>query len=92
MDSPALFGVVPLPIERELSGVPRQTQLRSVTITGLSIVTLTFEDGTDDYFARQQVLEKLQNVTLPPGIQPTLAPLSTAVGEVYRYIVCCFFL
>jgi cobalt-zinc-cadmium resistance protein CzcA len=78
---------VTLPIERELSGVPRQTQLRSVTITGLSIVTLTFEDGTDDYFARQQVLEKLQNVTLPPGIQPSLAPLSTAVGEVYRYIV-----
>ncbi|SNT07180.1 cobalt-zinc-cadmium resistance protein CzcA [Noviherbaspirillum humi] len=78
---------VTLPIEREMSGVPRQTQLRSVTITGLSVVTLTFEDGTDDYFARQQVLEKLQNVTLPPGIQPSLAPLSTAVGEVFRYIL-----
>ncbi|WP_286758181.1 CusA/CzcA family heavy metal efflux RND transporter [Ralstonia sp. RL] len=78
---------VTLPIEREMSGVPRQTQLRSVSITGLSVVTLTFEDGTDDYFARQQVLEKLQNVTLPPGIQPGLAPLSTAVGEIYRYIV-----
>ncbi|MGI4849841.1 MAG: efflux RND transporter permease subunit, partial [Janthinobacterium lividum] len=78
---------VTLPIEREMSGVPRQTQLRSVTITGLSIVTLTFEDGTNDYFARQQVLEKLQNITLPPTIQPTLAPLTTAVGEVYRYVV-----
>ncbi|QDZ26860.1 efflux RND transporter permease subunit [Noviherbaspirillum sp. UKPF54] len=78
---------VTLPIEREMSGVPRQTQLRSVTITGLSVVTLTFEDGTDDYFARQQVLEKLQNVTLPAGIQPSLAPLTTAVGEIYRYIV-----
>jgi cobalt-zinc-cadmium resistance protein CzcA len=78
---------VTLPIEREMSGVPRQTQLRSVTITGLSIVTLTFEDGTDDYFARQQVLEKLQNVTLPTGTQPSLAPLSTAVGEIYRYVV-----
>ncbi|HEV7616508.1 MAG TPA: CusA/CzcA family heavy metal efflux RND transporter [Burkholderiaceae bacterium] len=78
---------VTLPIEREMSGVPRQTQLRSVSITGLSIVTLTFEDGTDDYFARQQVLEKLQNVTLPTGIQPSLAPLSTAVGEIYRYVV-----
>ena len=52
---------VTLPIEREMSGVPRQTQLRSVSISGLSIVTLTFGDGTDDYFARQQVLEKLQN-------------------------------
>ncbi|CDG83206.1 efflux RND transporter permease subunit [Janthinobacterium agaricidamnosum] len=78
---------VTLPIEREMSGVPHQTQLRSVTISGLSIVTLTFADGTDDYFARQQVLEKLQNVTLPTGIQPGLAPLSTAVGEIYRYIV-----
>ncbi|HEX8884401.1 MAG TPA: CusA/CzcA family heavy metal efflux RND transporter [Noviherbaspirillum sp.] len=78
---------VTLPIEREMSGVPRQTQLRSVTISGLSVVTLTFEDGTNDYFARQQVLEKLQGVNLPSGIQPTLAPLTTAVGEVYRYIV-----
>jgi heavy metal efflux system protein len=78
---------ITLPIEREMSGVPRQTQLRSATITGLSVVTLTFSDGTDDYFARQQVLEKLQNVSLPAGIQPSLAPLTTAVGEIYRYIV-----
>lgn len=78
---------ITLPIEREMSGVPSQTQLRSVSITGLSVVTITFADGTDDYFARQQVLEKLQNVTLPPGIQPGLAPLTTAVGEIYRYIV-----
>jgi heavy metal efflux system protein len=78
---------VTLPIEREMSGVPRQTQLRSVTISGLSVVTLTFGEGTDDYFARQQVIEKLQNVVLPPGIQPQLAPLTTAVGEVYRYVL-----
>lgn len=78
---------VTLPIEREMSGVPRMTQLRSVSITGLSIVTLTFSDNTDDYFARQQVLEKLQNVTLPQGIQPGIAPLTNAVGEVYRYVL-----
>ncbi len=78
---------VTLPIEREMSGVPRQTQLRSVSISGLSVVTLTFGEGTDDYFARQQVLEKLQNVVLPPGVQPQLAPLTTAVGEVYRYVL-----
>lgn len=78
---------VTLPIERELSGVPHQTQLRSVSITGLSVVTLTFSDGTDDYFARQQVLEKLQNVVLPTGIQPGLAPLTTAVGEIFRYVI-----
>jgi len=78
---------VTLPIEREMSGVPRQTQLRSVSITGLSVVTLTFAEGTDDYFARQQVLEKLANLSLPPGVQPQLAPLSTAVGEIYRYVL-----
>ena len=79
--------IATLPIERELSGVPRQTQMRSVSIGGLSVVTLTFADGTDDYFARQRVLEQLQNVTLPTGVQPSLAPLSTAVGEVYRYVL-----
>jgi cobalt-zinc-cadmium resistance protein CzcA len=78
---------VTLPIERELSGIPRLTNVRSVTMTGLSIVTLTFADGTDDYFARQQVGEKLATVTLPAGLQPQLAPLSTAVGEIYRYTI-----
>ena len=78
---------ISLPIEREMSGVPRLTQLRSVSITGLSVVTLTFADRTDDYFARQQVLEKLQTVNLPAGVQPALAPLSTAVGEIYRYVL-----
>src|ERR1700709_1619024 len=78
---------VTLPIEREMSGVPRLTQLRSVSITGLSVVTLTFSDSTNDYFARQQVLERLGDVTLPPGVQAPLAPLTNAVGEVYRYIV-----
>jgi heavy metal efflux system protein len=78
---------VTLPIEREMSGVPRMTQLRSVSMTGLSVVTLTFVDRTDDYFARQQVMEKLQNVNLPPGVQPTLGPLTNAVGEILRYVI-----
>src|SRR5450756_1765167 len=78
---------VTLPIEREMSGVAHMTQLRSISITGLSEVILTFSDRTDDYFARQQVMEKLQNVNLPPGIQPSLAPLTNAVGEVYRYVL-----
>lgn len=78
---------ISLPIEREMSGVPRATQIRSVSMTGLSIVTLVFADGTEDRFARSQVLEKLQTVDLPPGVQPQLGPLATAVGEVYRYII-----
>jgi cobalt-zinc-cadmium resistance protein CzcA len=78
---------VTLPIEREMANVPHITQLRSVSIAGLSEVILTFADGTDDYFARQQVMEKLQSVNLPAGVQPQLAPLSSAVGEVYRYVI-----
>ena len=79
--------VVTLPIEREISGTPRMTQMRSVSMGGLSIVTLIFSDGTSDYFARQQINEKLQTVSLPTGVQPSLAPLATAVGEVYRYVL-----
>lgn len=79
--------VVSLPIEHGMSGVPGLAQIRSVSITGLSVVTLTFAERTEDYFARQQVLERLQGVSLPSGLQPTLAPLTTAVGEVYRYLV-----
>ncbi|MCW5624480.1 MAG: efflux RND transporter permease subunit, partial [Burkholderiales bacterium] len=78
---------VSMPIEREMNGVARLTQVRSVSIFGLSVVTVTFADHTDDYFARQQVLEKLQNVPLPPGVTPQLAPLTNAVGEIYRYVV-----
>jgi heavy metal efflux system protein len=79
--------VVSLPIEHGMSGVPGLAQIRSVSITGLSVVTLTFAERTQDYFARQQVLERLQGVSLPAGLQPTLAPLTTAVGEVYRFLV-----
>jgi cobalt-zinc-cadmium resistance protein CzcA len=78
---------VSLPIEREVAGIPNLINVRSVTMTGLSIVTLTFAEGTDNYFARQQVMEKLATVSLPAGVQPQLAPLSTAVGEVYRYTI-----
>ena len=79
--------VVTLPIEHEMSGVPHLSQMRSVSITGLSVITLTFSEKTDDYFARQQVLERLQGADLPAQYQPTLAPLSTAVGEIFRYLV-----
>src|SRR5262249_6810012 len=58
---------------------------RSRTIFGLSVVELTFEYGTNDYFARQVVLEKLRDANLPDGVTPTLGPLSTPIGELYRY-------
>ena len=76
---------VTIPIEIALSGVPYAVRLFSHTQFGLSFVILTFNDQASDYFARQQVLERLQGVELPPGVQPGLAPLSTPIGEIYRY-------
>ncbi len=76
-----------LPIERALAGTPGVTTMRSVSITGLSVVTLIFDDGVDDYAARAHTLEKLRDADLPAGVVPSLAPLSSAVGEVYRYVL-----
>jgi len=78
---------VTVPIERALQNTPRVLDRRSRTIFGLSVVQLTFQDGTDDYFARQQVNERIATAELPAGVSPELAPLSTAVGEIFRYVV-----
>lgn len=78
---------VTVPIERALQNTPNVLDRRSRTIFGLSVVQLTFKDGTDDYFARQQVMERLATAELPEGVSPELAPLSTAVGEIFRYVV-----
>ncbi len=78
---------VTIPIERALNNTARLSSRRSRTIFGLSIVELTFAEGTNDYFARQLVLDKLRDATLPDGVTPTLAPLSTGVGEFYRYVL-----
>ena len=76
---------VTVPIERALNSVPNVIARRSRTIFGLSVVELTFAYGTDDYFARQVVLEKLRDAPLPAAAQPSLGPLSTPIGELYRY-------
>ncbi len=78
---------VTVPIERALNNTPNVIARRSRTIFGLSVVELTFADGTDDYFARQVVLEHLRDAELPDGVTPTLGPLSTGIGELYRYIL-----
>jgi len=78
---------VTLPIERALNAVPRVISRRSKTIFGLSVIQLTFEDGTDDYFARQRVLEKLNDAALPDGVTPSLGPLTGPVGEIFRYVI-----
>src|SRR5499425_1039374 len=76
---------VTIPIERALNSVPNVIARRSRTIFGLSVVEITFSYDTNDYFARQVVLEKLRDADLPDGVTPTLGPLSTPIGELYRY-------
>jgi len=75
------------PIEIAMRGLPKLAQLRSVSKFGLSVVTVVFDDGTDIYFARQVVLERLIEAEekLPPGIAPAMGPVSTAMGEIYQY-------
>ena len=78
---------VSLPVELEMNGVPRKVHLRSTSIFGLSVVTLVFEEGTDIYFARQQVNERLGQVVLPAGVQARVGPLASPIGEIFRYTV-----
>jgi len=79
--------LISLPIERVMNGVPHLMNMRSVSIFGLSVVTLTFDDGAEDYFSRQQVLERLHNADIPSDTKPQLGPLSTGVGEILRYVI-----
>lgn len=78
---------VTIPIERALNSVPRVISRRSRTIFGLSVIQLSFEDGVDDFYARQVVIEKLATAEVPEEVSPELAPLTTPVGEVFRYVV-----
>src|SRR5262245_24237203 len=74
-----------LPIERALNGTPGLSRLRNLSLFGLSYVTLTFNDGVEGQWARQQVLERLRDAELPDGVTPELGPFATPIGEVYRY-------
>jgi cobalt-zinc-cadmium resistance protein CzcA len=79
---------VTFPIEQEINGMPKLSQLRSLSKFGLSQVTVTFEDGTNIYFARQQVTERINNAVLPAGVvKPTLGPVATGLGEVLHFMV-----
>jgi cobalt-zinc-cadmium resistance protein CzcA len=78
---------VTYPLEMTLRGLPRLTQLRSVSRFGLSVITAVFEDGVDIYFARQNVHERTSEAIgkVPPGVEITMGPVSTAMGEIYQY-------
>src|SRR6476660_2084620 len=90
-------GLSPVEAEQELSypmevamlGLPRTTEVRSISKAGLSVVTVTFDDDVDLYFARAQVQQRMLDAMsqLPPGAEPMLGPPATAMGEVFEYLV-----
>lgn len=80
---------ITFPVETVLAGIPKLDYTRSLSRYGLSQVTVVFEDGTDIFFARQQIAERLQQIKseIPDGLEPIMGPISTGLGEIYFYTV-----
>src|SRR5580698_9696077 len=79
--------LITVPVEREMNGIPRVAVARSISLYGLSDVILTYQNGTDNYFARQEVFNRLGDLTLPSGVAPSVAPMSAPSGLIYRYVL-----
>src|SRR5271168_3531457 len=79
--------LITVPIEIEMNGIPRMTTNRSISLYGLSDVILTFQNNTDNYFARQQAYNRMTELSLPSGVSPSVAPLSAPSGLIYRYVL-----
>src|SRR5690606_20118735 len=80
---------VTFPIETALSGLPHLESTRSLSRYGLSQITAIFEEGTDIYFARQLINERLSQIksALPAGLEPEMGPIATGLGEIFSYVV-----
>lgn len=74
-----------IPLERALNGIPKLTMMRSKSAFGVAVITLVFHDSAEDYWARQRVQERIDDVSLPPGVEVGLSPLTSPVGEIFRY-------
>jgi heavy metal efflux system protein len=79
--------LITVPVERGMNGIPRTDNIRSISLYGLSDVIITYDDGTDNDFARQEVFNRLGDITLPTGIAPSVSPLSSPSGLIYRYVL-----
>ena len=79
--------LITVPVERGMNGIPQMVTIRSISLYGLSDVIMTFENATDKYFARQQAFNRIGDVTLPSGISPSMSPLSSPSGLIYRYVL-----
>jgi len=75
------------PLEVALQGIPKATKILSTSKFGISVVTVYFEDGTDVYWARDQVFQQLSGVTMPPGVTPSMGPNDTGTGQIFIYAV-----
>jgi cobalt-zinc-cadmium resistance protein CzcA len=78
---------VSIPIEVAMNSVQRKTTVRSITMFGLSVIKIIFEDDVDDFFARQQVYNQLKSVSLPEGVEPVVQPPYGPTGEIFRYVL-----
>ncbi len=78
---------VTTPIEIAMNSVQRKTHVRSITMFGLSVIKIIFEDDVDDFFARQQVNNQLRNVSLPDDVEPDIQPPYGPTGEIFRYVL-----
>ncbi len=79
--------MVTLPISKVMNSIPRKSNIRSISLFGLSVVTVQFEDDVDDFYAQQYVANKLSGVDLPEGADASIEPPSGATGEIFRYII-----
>ena len=79
--------LITVPTEVAMNGIPRMITVRSISLYGLSDVRLTFRNGTDNYFARQRVFERIPDMSLPSGVTPSVAPLFSPSGLIYRYVL-----
>jgi heavy metal efflux system protein len=79
--------LITVPVELGMNGIPQTTAKRSISLYGLSQVILTFQNGTDNYFARQQVFNQMGDLSLPSGVTPSMGPLSAPSGLIYRYVL-----
>src|SRR3954471_5492771 len=78
---------ITIPLETEMNGIPRLDALRSISLYGLSSVTMNFDFDTDPYFARQQAFERIPNAELPEGVSAGMSPLFSPSGLIYRYVL-----
>src|SRR5258708_24580696 len=77
--------LITIPVENEVNGIPQRVSMRSISLFGLSVVTIVFEDATRRDYVRNQAFQHLAAVSLPAGAQASLSPDATPVGEIYRY-------